>query len=152
MIRWLINLLNRARPARPEYAPTNTAHRAATAGMWRRPWDAPNVSDSIGLLAAAVNRGMDCWAAREPGTCCSCGHEWIAGEIIGTVYQAYRRNDDGTVTYDPQPRRACCVCVEQQRVEGDLSQHWHDGGSITTVGGLDAASERIARGGFNPHE
>jgi hypothetical protein len=125
MIRWLINWLNAWR-----------APRVQGSAAWRRPWDAPAVADGLTLIAAAVDRGVDCWAAREPGTCCTCGHEWIAGEIIGPVYQQYRRDDDGSVTYDPAVRRACSVCVEQQRVEGDLSLHWHDGGTITTAGGL----------------
>jgi hypothetical protein len=93
--------------------------------MWRRPWDAPSTGDGIALLAAAVNRGVDCWVAREPGECITCGHEWIKGEIIGPVYQTYRRDlRTGAVVFDPATRRACCVCVEQQRVEGDPSIEW----------------------------
>lgn len=142
MIRWLINRINAGRRAVPEYG----------VGTWRRPWDAPGFDDSLMLLAAAVNRGIDCWWASEPGTCCTCGHEWIEGEVVGPVFQQYRRDDDGTVTYDPAVRRACCVCVEQQRVQGDLSLRWRDEGTITTAGGLDPVRERIVRGGYNPHD
>lgn len=118
MIRWLINLLNAWR-ARSDRLPQR---RPGT--HWRRPWDAPTVPEGVALLAAAVNRGSDWWVAREPGECCSCGHDWIAGEMIGPVFQQYARQDDGTLRYDPQVRRACCVCVERQRVQGDLSLQW----------------------------
>lgn len=84
----------------------------------------PPLSDDVMLLAAAVDRGTDCWAAREPGECVTCGHEWIAGEIIGGVWQQYRRTSSGMVLFDPEVRRACCVCVEQQRVQGDPSLLW----------------------------
>ena len=120
MIRWLINLLNAWR-------------RPVGQQQWRRPWDAPPLSDSVSLLAAAVNRGTDWWVAREPGTCCTCGHEWIAGEMIGAVFQQYRCTSKGEVVYDPATRRACCVCVEQQRVQGDLSLRWVAEAEIGTL-------------------
>lgn len=110
MIRFLINWLV-ARGQRKHPSPP-----WASAG---RPTD-----DQLGTLAAWVNRGAGCWAAREPGECCACGHDWIPGEIIGTVAQAYVRAPDGGVFRSPGVRLACCVCVEQQRVQGDLSIAW----------------------------
>lgn len=76
--------------------------------------------DPLPALRAAVDRGTDCWAAREPGECYVCGHEWIAGEIIGVVHLA--RDHNGR--RNPRARRACCVCVEQVRVQGDPSHGW----------------------------
>jgi hypothetical protein len=91
----------------------------------------PPLSDGVMLLAAAVDRGTDCWAAREPGECVTCGHDWITGEIIGPVFQQYARLCDGTVRYWPEVRRACCVCVERQRVQGDPSLQWaRDAGAL----------------------
>lgn len=76
--------------------------------------------DPLPALRIAVDRGTDCWAAREPGECYVCGHEWIAGEIIGVAHLS--RNREGL--YEPRARRACCVCVEQVRVQGDPSHAW----------------------------
>lgn len=82
------------------------------------------IESGLSALAAYVARGNGTWAAVEPGECCSCGHEWIPGEIIGAVTQAYERLDDGTVRRSPGTRLACSVDVERQRLQGDLSIRW----------------------------
>lgn len=81
-------------------------------------------SGDIGTLSAHVNRGRGLWLATQPGSCCTCGHEWLPGEIIGTVVQAYELCDDGAVVRRPGARKACGACVEWQRREGDLSLRW----------------------------
>ena len=80
--------------------------------------------DNMASLLSAVQRGVGTWAAKDGGECCSCGHEWEPGEIIGLVTQAYMRFDDGAVLRSPGTRVACLVCVERQRVEADLSITW----------------------------
>ena len=82
------------------------------------------VDRGLTTIAAFLARGNGCWPAVEHGECCTCGHEWIPGEIIGTVAQAYVRTHDGGVLRSPGVRIACSVCVERQRVEGDLSLRW----------------------------
>lgn len=64
------------------------------------------------------------WAAKQNGSCCTCGHEWEPGEIIGNVTQAYVLDDAGQVWHRPGVRQACASCVEWQRVQGDLSLRW----------------------------
>lgn len=76
--------------------------------------------DDLSTLAVLVSRGTGMWAARQAGECCTCGHEWIPGEIIGYVTQAYVRTGERR----PGTRLACCVCVERQRLQGDLSLEW----------------------------
>lgn len=83
-----------------------------------------HVFDDMAALAAAVERGVGTWAARERGECCTCGHDWDPGEIIGCVTQAYVVLPDGMVVRSPGTRLACLICVERQRVEGDLSIAW----------------------------
>ena len=81
-------------------------------------------TDDLAALAAVVASGCGTWAARENGSCCSCGHEYVPGEIIGVVTQAFERRDDGSVWRAPATRIACAVCVERTRYEGDLSLQW----------------------------
>jgi len=85
--------------------------------------------DMTALMVLVGNTGS-MWAARENGECCSCGHEWIPGEIIGVVTQAYVRFDDGTVMRSPGSRLACAVCVAKQRATGDLSIEWAKGAGL----------------------
>jgi hypothetical protein len=81
-------------------------------------------TDDLAALAAVVANGCGTWAARENGSCCTCGHEWGPGEIIGVVTQAFELRDDGSVWRAPATRIACAVCVERTRHEGDLSLTW----------------------------
>lgn len=80
--------------------------------------------DDLVSVAAVVQRGVGCWPARQHGTCGSCGHEWIPGEVVGAVEQAYEVTGDGMVRRSPASRVVCGLCKEQQRVEGDLSLRW----------------------------
>lgn len=105
MLRFLINWLNAWRTRREV-----SAH--------------VGVGDNLADLARLVQRGVGCWAARERGSCPSCGHEWIPGEIVGVVEQAYAKGDDGTVYRCPATRVVCGLCVETQRAVGDLSMRW----------------------------
>jgi len=86
--------------------------------------------DDLASLMILVGKVGSMWAARENGECCSCGHEWIPGEIIGVVTQAYVRFDDGTVMRSPGSRLACAVCVAKQRATGDLSIEWAKGAGL----------------------
>ena len=113
MIRLLINYIN---AWRERHNPTSPY-----VANWQRPWDGR--SDIAGLFAAVAERGGT-WAAVEPGECCTCGHEWRKGEIIGVVTQAYERLDNGSVRRSPGARLACATCVEAQRRHGDLSLQW----------------------------
>jgi hypothetical protein len=91
---------------------------------WRRPWDnrgRDNLFD-LGALVAEVR----VWPASLTGECCTCGHEWQAGELIGEVVQAYELLPDGTVRRSPGTRLACVLCVERTEHEGDLSLQWVD--------------------------
>lgn len=80
--------------------------------------------DDINLLAAYANRGAGIWVSVGEGECCSCGHEWDSGELIGHVTQAYVKFSDGVVARCPGRRLACVSCVEEQRIKGDLSLQW----------------------------
>lgn len=96
---------------------------------WRKRAPRPTEAErGLTALAAYLARGHGTWAATENGECCTCGHEWIPGEIIGCVTQAYERQWTSPVTFvvkrSPGTRLACSVCVEQQRVQGDLSVAW----------------------------
>jgi hypothetical protein len=113
MIRFLINKLNARRTRAMDRAP-------------RRRRRGDDVMD-LALLTA----GVSVWIARERGSCCTCGHEWEPGELIGNVTQAYVLFDDGTVMRCPGVRLACALCVEHQRQTGDLSLLWaRDAGLI----------------------
>lgn len=64
------------------------------------------------------------WPAHNAGECCTCGHDWQRGELVGLVTQAYVRRSDGTVTRRPGQRLACGACCERQYAEGDPSVQW----------------------------
>lgn len=82
-------------------------------------------NDPIGDLVP-IGECSRLWAAKQDGSCCTCGHEWQPGEIIGNVTQAYVLDDAGQVWHRPGVRQACASCVEWQRVQGDLSLRWVD--------------------------
>lgn len=82
------------------------------------------VGGGINDLAAYVGAGDGIWVSVSVGECCTCGHEWEAGELIGNVTQSHVKFDDGTVWRCPGTRLACVSCVEEQRIKGDLSLRW----------------------------
>lgn len=75
-------------------------------------------------VAAHDHKGRGVWVANMVGECCSCFHEWEPGELIGFVTQQYERDHDMRVRHSPGTRLACVLCVEWQRVDGDLSLRW----------------------------
>lgn len=89
-----------------------------------RPHTGRRRKDDLAALALLTGINGYLWTAVSEGECCCCGHDWIVGEVIGNVTQAYERLDDGTVRRSPATRLACGVCVEKQRVQGDLSIAW----------------------------
>lgn len=115
MIRFLINWLNARR----------------TRAMDRAPRKRRRGDDLMDMALLVGGSRHEVWFAREPGSCCTCGHEWKPGELIGNVMQAYVLFDDGTVMRCPGVRLACVLCVERQLREGDLSLRWaRDAGLI----------------------
>jgi hypothetical protein len=91
---------------------------------WRRPWDHSG-RDTVFALGALVAE-VRVWPAKYKGECCTCGHEWREGELIGSVTQAYELLPDGDVQRRPGTRLACVLCVERTEREGDLSLQWVD--------------------------
>lgn len=115
MFRFLINLLNRLRrPSR--YVGRIPLGEVAIMSDAER---------GIATLAAYLAAHECTWYSVMPGECCTCGHEWVQGELIGAVTQAYEVDrDTGFVRRSPATRVACGMCVERQALEGDLSLGW----------------------------
>lgn len=134
MIRRLINWLNGRSERRDGIRILSNGSRLVGLGTtpqraideWRRPWDVQSDRErGIALISSFLARNERTWAAAEPGECCTCGHDWIKGEMIGLVTQAFEVDrSTGRVWRAPGTRLACCVCVERQAIEGDLSLTW----------------------------
>lgn len=121
MFRWMINLMNRLRrPSR--YVGRVPQGAVAELGQLGAADDAERGIAAIAAYLAAQER---MWYSAGAGECCTCGHDWRKGELVGLVTQAYEVDRaTGIVRRRPATRVACGACVERQLLEGDLSLWW----------------------------